>query len=352
MCGPVRLAFRALLFLALWGGLALAQEAEAPDHPLIPRFAGADVIGARDIDYDAMLVPLGPAYEDEDGIRRFRDSQEVEGRVTLRLYRAPEGKSVLQVYRNYERALKARGFEPLFACKGEGECGDAFEFIYEPAPVGPEYSGQMEESGYRFLAARAKGGEGETYALLLVYEHNFHMIRDLYQRTLIDLRVVDVETLEDEMTVVSAAPDATAQEETEEAAMQPLPFTAEDLRASIAETGRAAVHQIHFDTGSAEIRPESRPALDAIGKLLQDNPDLKVLLIGHTDNRGGLNYNMDLSHNRAVAVRDALVNEYGIDPMRLGAAGVGFLAPVASNATPEGRALNRRVELVEWPPDL
>lgn len=350
MCAAVRRLLRALLILALSGTATLAQESQAPDHPLIPRFAGADVIGARDIDYDAMLVPLGPAYKDEDGVRRFRDSQEVEGRVTLRLYRAPEGKSVLQVYRNYERALKARGFEPLFACKGEGECGDDFEFIYEPAPVGPEYSGQMEESGYRFLAARAKGEEGETYALLLVYEHNFHMIRDLYQRTLIDLRVVDVETLEDEMTVVGAGQSAQAEEE--EIATGPLPFTAEDLRASIAETGRAAVHQIHFDTGSAKIRPESRPALDAIGELLRDNPDLKVLLIGHTDNRGGLDYNMELSHNRAVAVRDALVNDYGIDPTRLGAAGVGFLAPVASNATPEGRALNRRVELVEWPPDL
>jgi outer membrane protein OmpA-like peptidoglycan-associated protein len=350
MFGLLHLALRAPLILALSASLAFAQESQAPDHPLIPRFAGADVIGARDIDYDAMVIPLGPAYEDENGTRRLREAQEVEGKVTLRLYRAPAGKSVLQVYRNYERALAQAGFEPLFSCKGEAECGFYFRFLYEPAPVGPEYAGEMDEASYRFLAARRTGEDGETYALLLVYEHNFHMIRDLYQRTLIDLRVVDVDTLEDEMTVVTAGQAGEA--EKQEIVTEPLPFTSEDLRAAIAETGRAAVHQIYFDTGSAEIRPESRPALEAIARLLRENPDLKVLLIGHTDNRGGLNYNMDLSHNRAVAVRDALVNEYGIDPLRLGAAGVGFLAPVASNATPEGRALNRRVELVEWPPDL
>ena len=115
---------------------------------------------------------------------------------------------------------------------------------------------------------------------------------------------------------------------------------------SSCDTGKAAVYGIYFDTGKAEIKPESEPALKEIAKLLQADPKLKLYVVGHTDNSGGLDYNMKLSKDRADAVVKALTGKYGIAASRLSAFGVGPLAPVASNQTEEGRAKNRRVELV------
>jgi len=87
--------------------------------------------------------------------------------------------------------------------------------------------------------------------------------------------------------------------------------------------------------------------LREIAKLLQQNPDLKVYVVGHTDNVGDANYNMDLSKRRAEAVVQTLVSQYGIQENRLKAMGVGLFAPISSNGTEEGRAKNRRVELVK-----
>ncbi len=115
----------------------------------------------------------------------------------------------------------------------------------------------------------------------------------------------------------------------------------------ISDTGHVAVYGIYFDTNRAEIRPESEPALKEIAAMLAGNPALKLHLVGHTDNTGDFAYNMKLSEARAAAVLQALVTQYRIQPSRLRASGAGPLAPVASNRTEEGRARNRRVELVE-----
>jgi OOP family OmpA-OmpF porin len=119
------------------------------------------------------------------------------------------------------------------------------------------------------------------------------------------------------------------------------------MAASISETGRVSLYGIYFDTDQADIKPESQPTLAEIATLLDDQPALELVVVGHTDNRGSLDYNMDLSSRRAAAVVEALVNEYGAEPSRLDAWGIGYLAPVATNQTEDGRALNRRVELVE-----
>lgn len=116
-----------------------------------------------------------------------------------------------------------------------------------------------------------------------------------------------------------------------------------DIRA----TGHAAVYGIFFDTGKTELKPESEQAIGEIGKLLQADANLKVYVVGHTDNVGTLEGNMKLSQGRADAVVQALVGKHGIAAARLKAGGVGPLAPVASNDAEEGRAKNRRVELVK-----
>jgi outer membrane protein OmpA-like peptidoglycan-associated protein len=112
-------------------------------------------------------------------------------------------------------------------------------------------------------------------------------------------------------------------------------------------TGHVAIYGIYFDFNKADIKPESEPALKEITKLLQQEAALKLYVVGHTDNVGGLDYNMKLSQQRGEAVVKELVSKYGIAADRLKAGGVGPMAPVASNDTEEGKAKNRRVELVK-----
>jgi OOP family OmpA-OmpF porin len=118
------------------------------------------------------------------------------------------------------------------------------------------------------------------------------------------------------------------------------------LGASIAATGKAAVYGIYFDTNKAVVKPESTPALEEITKLLKQNNGLALYVVGHTDSTGALDANLKLSADRADAVVKALTAR-GIPAARLKGAGVGPYCPVASNRSEEGRAKNRRVELVE-----
>ncbi len=120
-------------------------------------------------------------------------------------------------------------------------------------------------------------------------------------------------------------------------------FMAEGINTS----GHVAIYDIYFDFDKADVKPESEPALKEITKLLQQDPKLKLYVVGHTDNVGSLEYNMKLSQQRAEAVVGELVSKYKIAADRLKAGGVGPLAPVTSNDTEEGKAKNRRVELVK-----
>jgi outer membrane protein OmpA-like peptidoglycan-associated protein len=128
---------------------------------------------------------------------------------------------------------------------------------------------------------------------------------------------------------------------------QEMKATAEAMASGIAATGHFAVYGIYFDTDKADIKPESEPALKETVRLLQQAPKLNVFIVGHTDNTGDYLRNMKLSEARANAVAAALTAKHGIAATRLKAAGVGPVAPVAPNKTEEGRAKNRRVELVE-----
>ena len=116
-----------------------------------------------------------------------------------------------------------------------------------------------------------------------------------------------------------------------------------DLKAK----GHVAVEGIFFDTGKSVVKPESTPALKEVAKLLGADPSLKLWVVGHTDAVGAIEANMKLSQARAEAVVAALTTSHGIAAARLRGHGVGPLAPVASNDSDDGRAKNRRVELVK-----
>jgi len=132
-----------------------------------------------------------------------------------------------------------------------------------------------------------------------------------------------------------------------EAMEQEVVADAKFMSEGLTTTGHVAIYGIYFDFDKSDVKPESEPALNEIAKLLSDNPGLKVFIVGHTDNVGSVDYNMKLSQARADAVAKVLTTKFGVAAQRLKAYGVGQLAPVAPNKTEEGRAKNRRVELVE-----
>jgi OmpA-OmpF porin, OOP family len=139
-----------------------------------------------------------------------------------------------------------------------------------------------------------------------------------------DLTIIEKEPMKQEVTVDAAA-----------------------MASSIADSGSVAIYGIYFDTAKSDLKPESDPAIDEIVKLLTGHPELKVYIVGHTDMVGDTASNVKLSQARAQAVVSALVSKHGIAAGRLIAFGAGPYAPVATNKTDEGRARNRRVELVE-----
>lgn len=132
-----------------------------------------------------------------------------------------------------------------------------------------------------------------------------------------------------------------------EAMKQDVQANAEVFQNDIRASGHAAVYGILFDTDSAAIKLESAQAVGEVAKLLQGDPGLRIYVVGHTDNSGAVDHNLQLSLSRAQSVKQALVREHGIAADRLKAFGCGPYAPVASNDTEEGRAKNRRVELVK-----
>jgi OmpA-OmpF porin, OOP family len=119
------------------------------------------------------------------------------------------------------------------------------------------------------------------------------------------------------------------------------------LGSDIRTAGHAAVYGILFDTGKSTVKPESAQAIGEIAKLLKADPTLKIHVVGHTDNVGDIDSNIKLSKDRGEAVLQALARDHGIAAARLKSYGCGQFAPIASNDTEEGRAKNRRVELVK-----
>ena len=132
-----------------------------------------------------------------------------------------------------------------------------------------------------------------------------------------------------------------------QAMAQEVVADAKSMATDISTSGKVAIYGIYFDFNKADVKPESDPTLKEITKLLSQNPKLKLYVVGHTDNVGDFNYNVKLSQARADAVVKELVSKHKVDSTRLKPVGVGPVAPVTSNDTEDGKAKNRRVELVK-----
>jgi outer membrane protein OmpA-like peptidoglycan-associated protein len=260
----------------------------------VPAFAQTDKAGCKDHPLFPTRMPgysISACKVEEFGRYEFFTLKPprfpVEGRFTFITYAVADRKSEpsgLAVVRNYEAALRKVGATDLHT-----------------DPNGTWWVNAKVVKGGREAWAQAEKGNG-----------------------LIWLRVVEKQGMQQYVVADAAA-----------------------LGSDIRSAGHVAVYGITFDTNKAEVKPESKPALDEIAKLLKQDPTLKLKVVGHTDTTGLFDANMKLSQARAEAVVQLLVSQHAIAPARLKGYGVGPLAPVATNDTDEGRAKNRRVELVK-----
>ena len=322
-------ALAALLVGGL-GALLPAQAADvegSADHPLVGRYEGSEIVGYEVTEYDEAALVEGPfSPTTTTGGTGFKT---IEGKITLIYYTLPQGRSTLEVLRNYEASLKSKGFSTVFTCAtSNGSCFEAGrpeggyllgEAVGDPLRVPKlvdDYVHNWFQDGGRYLLGRLDRPEGAVYAALYLGESN--------RGTVAVVRVVETKEMDtDKIQFVTAAEMAT----------------------SIESTGKVALYGILFDFDKDVIKPESKPTLDEIGSLLASQPDLKLRIVGHTDNQGSAEYNLDLSERRAASVVAALISGYGISADRLTSAGAGMTQPVDTNDTDEGRAKNRRVEL-------
>jgi len=240
---------------------------------------------------------IGDASDQEFADYRFYDGKScttVEGKKYYRDYTLKEGAkpaSDLQISRNYASAVKNMGGAIVF----EGECS------------GVQCA---ENCGYRMMVGKVIKGGNELWVEVVP----FNAGNDYY------------------LTVVVKG--AMKQD-----------VTASSMLDALNREGRIALY-INFDTGKSIIKPESKPIIEQIVQMMKSNPGLKISVEGHTDNVGNPTSNKRLSDERAKAVVAAIVAQ-GVDAKRLSALGHGQDRPIANNKTAEGRAKNRRVELVK-----
>lgn len=303
--------------LVLLGSAVAAMDLKLP--------AGARVLSERISALDSYGLPTGVFAN--GGVPKTS----VEGRVVRRTWRiSSPDLTTLQVLAPLRDQISAQGYEVLFDC-GERDCGGFdFRFAIEVVPAPDMY---VDIRDYRFLAAK---GAGDQALSLLV------------SRSLNALYVQVIEVTPDAETPVPSEPAPAVDVPAEPAA--PEPVVEQGVTGSLGEAlmadGHVVLRDLAFGSGATRLSNGTYASLAALAEHLKQNPNLRVALVGHTDSVGALENNIDLSRRRAESVRSRLLEEYDIAAERVEAQGMGYLAPVASNLTREGREANRRVEVI------
>ncbi|MUI11261.1 DUF4892 domain-containing protein [Massilia dura] len=298
------------------------------DHPLLSRFEGSKMVAYDQRQYDeATLVTGKPYYKNNEMV--LDSALKAEGRYTRIAYVYDKDRSSLEVLRNYQAALEKAGLKTVYSCALQA-CGPNLDSYMLRTHLDKDgfiqggyrnslYSGGSEP---RYLVAKGTQADGSAvHVAVYVVPPARGDFGGVF------LQVVEGKPMETGKVAAT--------------------LNAGDMARSIAAEGKVAVYGVHFDTGKTAVKPESKEALAEMAKLLQQDRNLKVHIVGHTDNQGSPAHNMDLSQKRAESVARTLAADYGIDAKRLGAKGVGSYAPVASNDAEPGREKNRRVELVK-----
>lgn len=315
-----------------------SDVAGGADYPMLKRFTGSALIGYKASAWDQAVLPIGMeiAEEPSTGKKLLKDRLDLEGKVTRLVYLAPQGKTPLEVYRNHQQALAAAGFKQRFAC--ERDCANLYFAWGKTVDI---------DAGMSWAKGGVPGQGNSSYPLTSALNFDGRMWTGTLSRAGQDVHVLLYTSSAADISTNIAA---TYLEFVEPKAMPTGQVTvdAKALLTGLESEGKVALYGLYFDTGKAEIKQESKAQLDEMAKLLQGQPALKAYIVGHTDNQGTLEANLQLSQQRAQAVVAALTAPpYKIDAKRLQGRGVASLAPVAGNGDDAGRARNRRVELVK-----
>jgi outer membrane protein OmpA-like peptidoglycan-associated protein len=306
-----------------------AQDvAGSQDPPNMKRYEGSELIGYRAPKFDEYLVPLGAPTDMYPP--KYVKSQATEGQVSYYTYMAPEGRSVAELFRNYKQEFQRLSLQVLYE-KGEGQRGW----------FGPTFNKIAEDSGVQQILAYneaeermivGKDKDSGAFYVVFVTAYRDGVKPDKYDkqitkgRALAEIVVVVPDAMEKKMVFVNA----------------------DEMKKTLHDSGKIALYGVYFDTDKDAVKTESDPTLAEIAKLLKGDASLKLHVVGHTDNQGKPDYNLELSKRRAANVVAQLTSKYGIAASRLDSFGCGLYAPVASNEAEPGRAKNRRVELVRW----
>ena len=253
-------------------------------------------------------------------------SQQIEGALDQRAFRLDAaGVTTLALFAPLREQVLAAGYEIVFECDARA-CG-GFDFRFQ-TDVMPEPDMHVDLKDFRFLSARS-GDEAVSILVSRSAGAGYVQITRVTDAPMTATPVETPVTLEDEGTprAVGAAP-------------------ASDIAASLDAVGSAVLDDLVFASGAATLADGDYPSLAAVAAWLQAHPDGTIALVGHTDASGSLAANTALSERRAEAVAEVLVDRFAVDPARVAAKGVGFLAPRATNQTEEGRQKNRRVEVI------
>jgi len=295
------------------------------DHPLISRYPGSNILYYDEQEYYMYSIATGP----ETGYRTISDWTDVEGKFTRIYYELGGDVTITQIFTNYLNAMQKAGFEIL--AKGMNKDRNVGKDIGGGSWLGTFYAknnyptnsnilmgaGSSTSGGTCYVAGKLTRNNGTVYVIVGGKEYS-------NEKKIYMIDIIEETKMEDDLITINA----------------------EEMLKGIKAEGKIALYGIYFDFDKADVKPESAPTLQEIANLLKNDPSLKLYVVGHTDMKGKLDYNVDLSKKRAAAVVKELTTKYGIKADRLTSDGVGPLAPVATNETEDGRKLNRRVELV------
>lgn len=319
-----------VMFITMAGSVFAADLSGSRDPPEMKRYEGSVIVGYRAPRFGEFLLPTGPPTQISPAA--YRKSLKTEGLISRYTYVAPENRSSAEVLRNYKLEFERLGLTILFE-KGQndrGWFGPTFDKIADEDRLGQILS--YNESDERVLVGASRDEQPAYYYVFVTSYSGNGIVPEALQalvikdRVIVQLVVVAPARMEKKMAFVDSG----------------------EMSEALAKSGKISLYGIYFDTDKDVLRPDSRPTLEEIAKLMKGESGLKLRLVGHTDNQGSSDYNLDLSRRRAKSVVHELTAQYGIAASRLDAFGCGLYAPVASNDSEDGRAKNRRVELVKW----
>lgn len=285
--------------------------------------ASARQVIVRDTSQDQYIAPIGP----------FADGKVagalIEGTVARSAWRVDvAGLTPLQLITPLRSQLIEAGYSIVLDCAAQ-ECGGYdFRFGTEVLPA-PEMYVNIRNFHVITAVRGDEVGVKEAVSVLASASSGASYVQ-----------IVQAGDMEHEASVRTVG---TTPQPTRRAATDAPVATLDD---TLIRDGHVVLGGLKFASGTSELSEGPFATLDTLVEVLRVNPDMALALVGHTDNVGSLQANIELSRNRARAVRQHLITHYGVAPARLEADGTGYLVPLTSNATAEGREANRRVEAV------